>query len=602
MAGDVDQYVWSVSNLTALCTTACLQESSNWVMNVEDVCDGQTHTNSGKLVPVDTIPAQFHEGLSLACLKPGNLPMSISVADNSTTPGSNSATSDDCASELTELPESEGMQMFRAGSALRYLNEDNETEEADPEISKWCFLVSQNLQGVDSESDCDNEPDSIFCTDPDTMDRMANLYPDNVLCDPCVLSIMWFRLSSEFLPDDDRSDWLMAQYLDITHLCNITMPEPIIRALPEYALAPSPSLPVISNSTGNSTSNATCEDQLIMLDGSGCDEQAKKYSISTGDLQFASRSRNCSSTNAICAPESCDLQQVGFNSSCSGLAAAYSSASLNITISLFMSWNRHILGLCNNLTVGQYVCSSPPGGFYQLPPPLPGSSFNGSGPVRGGQGSDSTSSGNASATASIPMALNSTAAGQTTVLFPNSTSSFPPTSTLPFPTQSGITPDCNKYMDAKKGDYCSKFATDNGISEEQLYDWNPILGKDGADCDTKFQASTEYCVGISLVSSGTSFDATSAAATSNAATDVATSSVATPSSTSSTLPPMQSGISSKCNKFDVAKKGDYCSKFATDHSISAGDLYTWNSILGENGKDCDTLSQAGVLYCVGVSS
>ncbi|EGP85831.1 uncharacterized protein MYCGRDRAFT_45634, partial [Zymoseptoria tritici IPO323] len=531
MAGDVDQYVWSVSNLTALCTTACLQESSNWVMNVEDVCDGQTHTNSGKLVPVDTIPAQFHEGLSLACLKPG---------------------------------------------ALRYLNEDNETEEADPEISKWCFLVSQNLQGVDSESDCDNEPDSIFCTDPDTMDRMANLYPDNVLCDPCVLSIMWFRLSSEFLPDDDRSDWLMAQYLDITHLCNITMPEPIIRALPEYALAPSPSLPVISNSTGNSTSNATCEDQLIMLDGSGCDEQAKKYSISTGDLQFASRSRNCSSTNAICAPESCDLQQVGFNSSCSGLAAAYSSASLNITISLFMSWNRHILGLCNNLTVGQYVCSSPPGGFYQLPPPLPGSSFNGSGPVRGGQGSD--------------------------ILFPNSTSSFPPTSTLPFPTQSGITPDCNKYMDAKKGDYCSKFATDNGISEEQLYDWNPILGKDGADCDTKFQASTEYCVGISLVSSGTSFDATSAAATSNAATDVATSSVATPSSTSSTLPPMQSGISSKCNKFDVAKKGDYCSKFATDHSISAGDLYTWNSILGENGKDCDTLFQAGVLYCVGVSS
>ncbi|SMR55634.1 unnamed protein product [Zymoseptoria tritici ST99CH_1E4] len=598
MAGDVDSYFWSVSNVTQLCTDVCIRDASDWVVKVEESCEDQTYTISGKLVPVDVIPSQFNEGLNFACLKPNYLSITIGSSKDNATGDANSSNSANASLELGALRTSDDLSIFRAGSALFSSNVGNTTETGDPEMTKWCFLVSQNVQGVVAEpDDCENDSDNIFCTDPDSQSRLANLYPDNVLCDPCVLSMMWFRLSSQFLPDNDNSDWLAEQYLDMTDICNATLPEVVIRALPDYAMAPPPP-PMASNSTGNITSNATCEDRLITLDTSGCDEQAKKYNISTGDLRFASRSRNCSSTKEICAPEGCHLEKVGFNSSCDALAAAYSSPSLNITTSLFLGWNRHILGLCNNLTMDQYVCASPPGGFYELPPPLPGSDSNGSGPVRGGQGSDSTSSSNSSLTASMSMAPNSTAAGQTSMPITNSTSAVSPTTTLPFPTQSGITPDCNKYMDAKKGDHCSKFAADNGISEEQLYDWNPILGKNGADCDTQFQASTEYCVGISSASSGTSNAATSAAATSNAAT----SDVATPSSTSSISPPMQSGISSKCNKFDVAKKGDYCSKFATDHGISADDLYTWNPILGENGKDCDTLFQAGVLYCIGVSS
>ncbi|KJY00260.1 LysM domain-containing protein [Zymoseptoria brevis] len=594
MASDFDDYYWTVDNVTTLCTLPCLLQTSAWYDNVEIACEGEVYPVSGKLVPVDLVPGEFNEGINMVCLKPDHLFLDYAPTNGNDTMSSN--------------------QSMALGSSI-LSNEvlgANETDSLpgvlDPEMAQWCFIVSQNLVGVEAEPDCLRNPDNIFCTDPESMTRLVNLYPNSILCAPCYLIVLWFRLNSNFLPNTDHTEWLIKQYLDILDICQVTMPELVIRAVPEYAPAP---LSPASNLTSNTTTpvtNATCSDQIINLDGSGCDAQATKYNISTGDLQFASRSRNCSSPRTICAPDACILHKVDNNASCESRTVAYSTQSQNISTSLLRGWNMHILGLCDDLTIGQYVCASPPGGFYELPPPLPGSMSDGSGPVRGGQGSDSTSSSHLSMTASISKALNSTAAGQTPMPTTNLTPAVSPTTTFPFPTQSGITPDCSKYMDAKKGDYCSKFAADNGISEEQLYEWNPVLGKDGADCDTQFQASTEYCVGISLVSSGTSNDATSAAATSNAATsnaatsNVATSSVATPSSTSSASPPMQSGISPKCNKFDVAKKGDYCSKFATDHGISAGDLYTWNPILGENGKDCDTLFQAGVLYCISVSS
>ena len=78
-------------------------------------------------------------------------------------------------------------------------------------------------------------------------------------------------------------------------------------------------------------------------------------------------------------------------------------------------------------------------------------------------------------------------------------SSIVPSSTvsgLSYPTQDGITPSCNNYVEAKKGDYCYKFAQDNNITTDELYSWNSILGANGADCSTQFQAGYDYCVSI----------------------------------------------------------------------------------------------------------
>ncbi|CAD6594277.1 MAG: hypothetical protein ASARMPREDX12_008557 [Alectoria sarmentosa] len=65
---------------------------------------------------------------------------------------------------------------------------------------------------------------------------------------------------------------------------------------------------------------------------------------------------------------------------------------------------------------------------------------------------------------------------------------------LPYPTQSDITPACDKYADAKAGDYCYLFAQNNNITTDELYSWNGILGPNGANCSTEFQAGYDYCV------------------------------------------------------------------------------------------------------------
>ena len=69
--------------------------------------------------------------------------------------------------------------------------------------------------------------------------------------------------------------------------------------------------------------------------------------------------------------------------------------------------------------------------------------------------------------------------------------------TLSSPTQiNSIISSCNKYALAQSGDYCSKFAEDNGISTSDLYAWNTVLGSDGVNCNTAFFANYYYCVGV----------------------------------------------------------------------------------------------------------
>ena len=76
------------------------------------------------------------------------------------------------------------------------------------------------------------------------------------------------------------------------------------------------------------------------------------------------------------------------------------------------------------------------------------------------------------------------------------------------------------------------------------------------------------------------------------------------SSTSSVTPahPTQPGIAPACNAYAEANKGDYCEKFAQNHSITTDQLYAWNTILGPNGANCSNAFLAGNDYCIGVST
>lgn len=66
-----------------------------------------------------------------------------------------------------------------------------------------------------------------------------------------------------------------------------------------------------------------------------------------------------------------------------------------------------------------------------------------------------------------------------------------------------------------------------GITTAELYEWNTVLGPNGENCNTQFQAGYGYCVSVNI--------------------------------------PTQPGIASNCNKLVVAHSGDYCYKFASDN-------------------------------------
>jgi hypothetical protein len=171
---------------------------------------------------------------------------------------------------------------------------------------------------------------------------------------------MWYRINSLFLPDTDHSDYLIEQYQDIQDVCQISMPESVVRALPSYAAAPPPViLPPGTDPAGNTSApgNIICTGQTLPLGSSSCDSLSQKYGVTTGDLRAATGSDDCTISNTTCVPSGCTLKEVNSGSSCDSLAAAYKTSTLNVTTSLFLSWNPNIIGLCDNLAA-QYVCST----------------------------------------------------------------------------------------------------------------------------------------------------------------------------------------------------------------------------------------------------
>lgn len=183
------------------------------------------------------------------------------------------------------------------------------------------------------------------------------------LCSPCFLTVMWHRINSIFLPDTDYSDYLIEQYQDIQDVCQISMPETVVRALPAYAAAPNatylpPGTDPANNSSAPSAGSGNCTGQTLSPSSSGCDSLSQQYGVTTGDLQAATNSDDCTISDTTCVPSACTLKQINIGDSCDALATAYKTSTLNVTTTLFLSWNPNIIGLCDNLTTSQYVCSS----------------------------------------------------------------------------------------------------------------------------------------------------------------------------------------------------------------------------------------------------
>lgn len=176
----------------------------------------------------------------------------------------------------------------------------------------------------------------------------ARLTGINQLCNDCFIWMLFYRVTSVFLADSDHSDYLINQLQDIENVCSTQLPEVTIRNLPPYSSTTAQAITTISSPP----TSTTCAGQTMSTSSSSCNSLSTKYGVATGDLQTLTGNTTCYFSTAVCLPAACTLQLVSSSQTCDSI-----STSLNVTTVQFLSWNRNIIGLCDSLTAGQYICA-----------------------------------------------------------------------------------------------------------------------------------------------------------------------------------------------------------------------------------------------------
>jgi hypothetical protein len=123
--------------------------------------------------------------------------------------------------------------------------------------------------------------------------------------------MLYSRVTSSLLSNEDHSDYLVDQLQDVADICSTQLRDFTIRAVPTYDPAP-PVTSVPATTTSGATVSAaaaTCAGQAVNA-GSGCDALSTKYGVATGDLQAIANSSTCQITSGVCLPAACTLQRL----------------------------------------------------------------------------------------------------------------------------------------------------------------------------------------------------------------------------------------------------------------------------------------------------
>ncbi|CAK7203034.1 hypothetical protein SEUCBS139899_005763 [Sporothrix eucalyptigena] len=617
MAGTVDNYLWSVDNATTLCTSTCLASARAWYDAVNDGCFDDTGLIvRGKVVPLYTVPGRTLDGLNLVCLTPATnvsadagVGGTIVAVDNSnSTVSSEDSSGGDIGNDIGD----NSVVGHNISSQAWKRKRQTKKRQTKAASTRFCLVDSYAWAGSDIiRPDCSvaSNQNHSQCVDPTDVpaenQRLANLYPDSVLCDVCFVNLFYLRLASPYLADLDHSDYLIQQYYDILGVCNIThMPDLLVRERPDYDDAPGflDGLPINGSSTeqpfasdGGRLANGTCPSRMLTyaqlvqvadgltnsttdVDNDVCDALAATFHVATGDLYEAFGNFGCdvsspNATNATwCIPAACGVYKAT-GKSCDNVAAAS-----NITTQQLLGYNPHLQGTCDQLDP-QYLCVTSPGGAY-VPPPSNLTSSGGGERQRGGYGGG----------------------GRGTTRKGNPEVTVRAGGSPPMPTQPGIVDGCVRYSNTSAGDGCQDFAAAHKITPAQLYGWNTVLGASGSNCLTEFWVGYYYCIGVASSPSKTESTILSSRTATTVSSKTASPSTLTSPTTSSVPPsPTQDGIAHTCDKYAQAKAGDVCNAFAAAQKITPADLFKWNTVLGVGGADCSTELWAGYYYCVHAS-
>lgn len=163
--------------------------------------------------------------------------------------------------------------------------------------------------------------------------------------------MLYYRVTSNYLPDADYSEYLVDQLQDIADVCSTSIPDVTLRELPTYD-----TIPTVTSSPTSAAPVATCSGQIISSASApvGCDAISTKYGVTTGNIQSATNNDSCTFSSSICLPLGCGLIQTKSGDTCDSLAQSVPG---NATTVQFLNWNPNILGLCDSVTPGQFVCT-----------------------------------------------------------------------------------------------------------------------------------------------------------------------------------------------------------------------------------------------------
>ncbi|KAJ0274232.1 hypothetical protein CBS470a_011879 [Colletotrichum nupharicola] len=237
--------------------------------------------------------------------------------------------------------------------------------------NQWCLPASYNWTGSDVvQIDCKANPTDPWCINPANVSaensRISTLYDDDLLCSECFLNMLYRRVTSEFLPDTDHSDYLVGEFQDIQLVCQTSIGPLATRSVPLYPYAtelqelnetapdptgiPSTGAPIVGDDGSPWDPEEDTEDpgidvempggeedpneiepepepaDLIVptnctgravdvryasLDGiEACNELSEEYGVATGQLMYATNTEDCYSYDFVCVPEACGLLRV----------------------------------------------------------------------------------------------------------------------------------------------------------------------------------------------------------------------------------------------------------------------------------------------------
>ncbi|KAI9157905.1 carbohydrate-binding module family 50 protein [Paramyrothecium foliicola] len=191
------------------------------------------------------------------------------------------------------------------------------------------------------------------------------------------------------------------------------------------------------------------EDELL------CHQTTEKYEVASGEIDVIAKSEFCDAENRICISAKCRLTSI----------AASLSSNRTVSIAQIAPWDSYILGACDHLAAGQFICAGSPGGAWVAPPSseIPDDD---AGPVRGGPGS----------TPMLPIIDD-------------------PTVVAPDRVQEGISADCTRRVLAHSTSAGGwKTANDAKITQTRLWELNPVLGENGEDRGNMVWPGYFYCI------------------------------------------------------------------------------------------------------------